>query len=112
MAPQGDRRSAQVADGDVWRETAEQVMRAQVDLFQRSMASQLALLEEMRALGRRVGPREDQATFKTRITSGGRISVPDAEREALGLAEGDLVQVILVPLRRTVTPATKNQEER
>jgi len=41
------------------------------------------------------------ATFKTRITSGGRISIPDAEREVLDLSEGDIVQAVIVPLKRT-----------
>lgn len=38
------------------------------------------------------------ATFKTRVQSGGRISIPDAEREALGIDEGDIVQTIVIPL--------------
>ncbi|MDR5656386.1 AbrB/MazE/SpoVT family DNA-binding domain-containing protein [Halodesulfurarchaeum sp. HSR-GB] len=40
------------------------------------------------------------ATFKTRIQSGGRISIPDAEREVLDLGEGDIVQAVIVPLKR------------
>lgn len=38
------------------------------------------------------------AAFKTRVQSGGRISIPDAEREALGIDEGDIVQTIVIPL--------------
>ncbi|MFC3476567.1 AbrB/MazE/SpoVT family DNA-binding domain-containing protein [Halobacterium litoreum] len=38
------------------------------------------------------------ATFKTRVQSGGRISIPDAEREALGIEEGDIVQTVVIPL--------------
>lgn len=41
------------------------------------------------------------ATFKTRVQSGGRISIPDAEREALGIDEGDIVQTIVIPLNAT-----------
>jgi bifunctional DNA-binding transcriptional regulator/antitoxin component of YhaV-PrlF toxin-antitoxin module len=41
------------------------------------------------------------ATFKTRIQSGGRISIPDAEREALDIGEGDIVQTVVVPVKRT-----------
>ena len=40
----------------------------------------------------------ETATFKTRVQSGGRISIPDAEREALGINEGDIVQTIVIPL--------------
>jgi|APHM01.1.fsa_nt_gi hypothetical protein len=41
------------------------------------------------------------ATFKTRIQSGGRISIPDAEREILDLGESDIVQAVIAPLKRT-----------
>lgn len=40
------------------------------------------------------------ATFKTRVQSGGRISIPDAEREALDIDEGDIVQTIVIPITR------------
>ncbi len=40
------------------------------------------------------------AMFKTTVQSGGRISIPEAERNALNIADGDLVQVIVVPIER------------
>jgi AbrB family looped-hinge helix DNA binding protein len=40
------------------------------------------------------------AMFKTTVQSGGRISIPEAERQALNIEEGDLVQVILIPVER------------
>ena len=40
------------------------------------------------------------ATFKTRVQSGGRISIPDTEREALDIQEGDIVQTVVVPVKR------------
>ncbi|MFQ5969475.1 MAG: AbrB/MazE/SpoVT family DNA-binding domain-containing protein [Nitrososphaerales archaeon] len=40
------------------------------------------------------------AVFKATVQSNGRISIPEAEREALGIADGDLVQVIIVPLEK------------
>ena len=40
------------------------------------------------------------AMFKTTVQSGGRISIPEAERQALNIEDGDLVQVIVVPLER------------
>jgi bifunctional DNA-binding transcriptional regulator/antitoxin component of YhaV-PrlF toxin-antitoxin module len=40
------------------------------------------------------------AMFKTTVQSGGRISIPEAERQALNIADGDLVQVIVVPIER------------
>ena len=40
------------------------------------------------------------AVFKTNIQKAGRISIPEAERAALGIKEGDLVQVVILPLKR------------
>jgi len=36
--------------------------------------------------------------FKTSVGSNGRISIPEAERQALSMNEGDLVQVIVIPV--------------
>ena len=38
------------------------------------------------------------SAFKTTIGSNGRISIPEAERQALSMDEGDLVQVIVIPV--------------
>ncbi len=38
------------------------------------------------------------AMFKTRVQSGGRISIPDAERDVLDIDEGDIVQAFVIPL--------------
>lgn len=43
--------------------------------------------------------------YKTSVGSNGRISIPEAERNALNLEEGDLVQVIVLPISKT-----KNRE--
>lgn len=40
------------------------------------------------------------ALFKATVQSNGRISIPEAEREALNIEDGDLVQVIIVPLEK------------
>ncbi|MDA0756441.1 MAG: AbrB/MazE/SpoVT family DNA-binding domain-containing protein [Crenarchaeota archaeon] len=37
--------------------------------------------------------------FKTTVGSNGRISIPEAERDALGIEEGNLVQIIIVPIK-------------
>ena len=36
--------------------------------------------------------------FKTTVGCNGRISIPEAERQALTVDEGDLVQVIVIPV--------------
>ncbi|WP_253736468.1 AbrB/MazE/SpoVT family DNA-binding domain-containing protein [Halohasta salina] len=40
----------------------------------------------------------EMAMFKTRVQSGGRISIPDTEREVLGIDEGDIVQTFVIPV--------------
>jgi hypothetical protein len=47
-----------------------------------------------------LGAMSQMATFKTRVQSGGRISIPDAEREALDIEEGDIVQTVVIPVKR------------
>jgi hypothetical protein len=47
-----------------------------------------------------LGTMSQLATFKTRVQSGGRISIPDAEREALDIEEGDIVQAVVLPVKR------------
>ncbi len=48
--------------------------------------------------------------FKTNVGSNGRISIPEAEREALGIKEGDLVQVTILPLEKKLK--TKKEVEK
>ena len=43
---------------------------------------------------------QNNAIFKATVQSNGRITIPEAEREALRINEGDLVQVIIIPLIR------------
>ena len=42
----------------------------------------------------------NNAMFKTTVQYGGRISIPEAERQALNIEDGDLVQVIIIPIDR------------
>ena len=39
-----------------------------------------------------------RSAFKTTVGSNGRISIPEAERQALSMNEGDLVQVVVIPV--------------
>ena len=46
-----------------------------------------------------LGAMSQTATFTTRVQSGGRISIPDAEREALDIEAGDIVQTVVIPVK-------------
>ncbi|MFB6108800.1 MAG: AbrB/MazE/SpoVT family DNA-binding domain-containing protein [Haloplanus sp.] len=81
-----------------FQEASEEAVENQMELFKRFMSggsgggfdgfSQLGAM----SMG--------TAMFKTRVQSGGRISIPDAERETLGIEDGDIVQTIVIPVKR------------
>src|SRR2546425_8299451 len=50
------------------------------------------------------------AMFKTTVQSGGRISIPAAERQALNSEHGDLVEVIVVAVARKRQGAHKENK--
>lgn len=81
------------------QQAGEQAVDSQQELLQRltgasarsgsgvDLSSQLDAMSQM-------------ATFKARVQSSGRVSIPDAEREALDIQEGDIVQTVIVPVKR------------
>jgi hypothetical protein len=80
-----------------FQQASEQATRQQQEFFQQMLGLggfDGGLPPQLNAMNR-------MATFKTRVQSGGRISIPDAEREALGIEEGDIVQTVVVPVKRT-----------
>ena len=80
--------------------------------FMEQMNTQASINENMQAMAKAMmsvwqQPREQTfipnillnwAAFKTSIGSNGRISIPEAERSSLGIREGDMVQVIVLPV--------------
>jgi hypothetical protein len=88
-------------DGSLWppmfkgmQQASESAMEQQQQLMQQMFASGGMPSVDMNQLG----AMSQMATFKTRVQSGGRISIPDAEREALGIEEGDIVQTVVLPV--------------
>ena len=67
--------------------------------FANSVASmQKTAMEQMFNIGNMMQSFTGWGAFKTTIGSNGRISIPEAERDAMKLNEGDLVQVIVLPI--------------
>ncbi len=62
--------------------------------------------ERMLNLGQAIPNFLNWGAYKTSVGSNGRISIPEAERDALGLSEGDLVQVVILPIAKK----SKNKE--
>ncbi|MFB6302915.1 MAG: AbrB/MazE/SpoVT family DNA-binding domain-containing protein [Haloferacaceae archaeon] len=75
--------------------TGEEAVERQMELFKRFLSTGPTGLDGMGGLG---SMGTGAAVFKTRVQSGGRISIPDAEREALDIDEGDIVQTVVVPI--------------
>ncbi len=80
------------------QEAGEQVAESQQDLMRKMMqASTSTPFDDLSSFG---PMNMGTATFKARVQSGGRISIPEPEREALDIEEGDIVQTIVVPVKR------------
>jgi len=78
--------------------TGEEAVERQMELFRRFLSTGPAGSAGLDGLGDLGSVGTDAAVFKTRVQSGGRISIPDAEREALDIDEGDIVQAVIVPI--------------
>ena len=89
-------------DGPAWppmfktfQETSEQAVEQQQEMLRQMFQAGAGGLDM-----NQLGAMSQTATFKTRVQSGGRISIPDAEREALDIEEGDIVQTVVIPVKR------------
>jgi AbrB family looped-hinge helix DNA binding protein len=76
---------------DVTRNTQSNMMENMTNLQNKSM-------DTMFNIGQMLPSFMNWGAYKTTVGSAGRISIPEAERNALGLGEGDLVQVIILPI--------------
>lgn len=83
---------------EAMQQAAAAAWQAPWQLVNRAGETQAALAEEWRR--NLLNLAGQNAVFKTRVQKSGRVSIPDAEREALGIEEGDLVQVIVIPLAK------------
>ncbi len=79
------------------QESSEDAVEQQMELFRQFASAGGSGFSGFSGLG---SMSMGTAVFKTRVQSGGRISIPDAEREALGIEEGDIVQTVVIPLKR------------
>ncbi|QGN07904.1 hypothetical protein Hrd1104_11755 [Halorhabdus sp. CBA1104] len=87
-------------DGFQWppamfTEASEQALEQQQEFLRQMMGGGASGLDM-----NQLGTMSQLANFKTRVQSGGRISIPDAEREALDIEEGDIVQAVVLPVKR------------
>jgi len=85
---------------DTLREITEKTAQAQNDVAATAASLQSQAMDRMLSLGQTLPNFASWGAYKTAVGSNGRISIPEAERDALGLGEGDLVQVIVVPVSK------------
>ena len=83
---------------DAFKKAVEKGSEAQKDFLRQFSSIQQDTMQNYFAVLR--GLSYYNAMFKTTVQSGGRISIPEAERQALNIEDGDLVQVIVVPIER------------
>ncbi|WP_266081432.1 AbrB/MazE/SpoVT family DNA-binding domain-containing protein [Haladaptatus caseinilyticus] len=83
------------------QQASENAAEKQLDMWEQMVSgtsgSKVDEFSKVESIGR------ETAIFKTRVQSGGRISIPDAEREVLDINEGDIVQTIVIPFKKQST---------
>lgn len=81
------------------REITESTHNAQSRLMENVSSMQNRGMNALIGMGQNMIPAiANWGAYKTVIGSNGRISIPEAERTALGIEEGDLVQVFILPI--------------
>lgn len=83
---------------DAFKKVVEKGSEAQKELAKQVSSIQMDAIQNYFAMLK--GLSFYNAMFKTTVQSGGRISIPEAERQALDIEDGDLVQVIVIPIER------------
>ncbi len=85
---------------------SQSVRQTQSNMMDNMSTVQNKSMDTMFSIGQMLPSFMNWGAYKTTISSNGRISIPEAERNALGLGDGDLVQVIILPIAKK----SKNKE--
>ena len=85
---------------------SESARQTQSNMMDSMSTMQSKSMDTMFSIGQMLPSFMNWGAYKTTISSNGRISIPEAERTALGLSDGDLVQVIILPIAKK----SKNKE--
>ena len=94
---------------DTLKGVSDSTRQTQSDMMQNMSSMQNKSMETMFSIGQMLPSFMNWGAYKTTISSNGRISIPEAERNALGLGDGDLVQVIILPIaKKSKTKKVKN----
>lgn len=85
---------------------SDSARQTQSNMMDNMSTMQSKSMDTMFSIGQMLPSFMNWGAYKTTISSNGRISIPEAERNALGLGDGDLVQVIILPIAKK----SKNKE--
>ena len=91
---------------EVLRGISDSTKQTQSNMMNNMSSMQSKSMDTMFNIGQMLPSFMNWGAYKTTISSNGRISIPEAERTALGLSDGDLVQVIILPIAKK----SKNKE--
>ncbi|MCJ8307223.1 MAG: AbrB/MazE/SpoVT family DNA-binding domain-containing protein [Nitrosopumilus sp.] len=72
----------------------------QSNMMENVTSMQSKSMDTMFSIGQLLPSFMNWGAYKTTISSNGRISIPEAERNALDLGDGDLIQVIILPIAK------------
>ncbi len=91
------------------RDVSDKTRQTQSAIMDNISSMQTKSMDTMFNIGQMLPSFMNWGAYKTTISSNGRISIPEAERNALGLGDGDLVQVIILPIaKKSKTKEVKN----
>ena len=82
------------------KEVSDNARNTQSELMENMSSLQNKSMNTMFNIGQMLPSFMNWGAYKTTVGSNGRISIPEAERSALELGEGDLVQVIVLPIAK------------
>jgi AbrB family looped-hinge helix DNA binding protein len=91
---------------EILKGVSDSTKQTQSNMMENVASMQSKSMDTMFSIGQMLPSFMNWGAYKTTISSNGRISIPEAERNALGLGDGDLVQVIILPIAKK----SKNKE--
>ena len=91
---------------EVLRGVSDSAKQTQSNMVNNMSSMQSKSMDTMFSIGQMLPSFMNWGAYKTTISSNGRISIPEAERTALGLSDGDLIQVVILPIAKK----SKNKE--
>lgn len=81
-------------------DVASRASQTQSEFLENMTSIQNKSMDAMFKIGQMLPSFLNWGAYKTSVGSNGRISIPEAERNALGIEEGDLVQVVILPIAK------------